>query len=317
MMIRLFLRRAGFSVLALLLVSLILFVLMRAIPASPARMVLGFDATEEQITQFDSEHGLDRPVLVQYVAWLRQLVFHGDLGKSLITGLELNRRVAETLPVTLELVVVAFSFSLVLSIALGTVSAFYEGTAIDQMARVFAILGLSVPGFWLALLLILFFAVDLQWFPPGGIRPLSAGIADHLSSLVLPAFSLGVFYIAILSRMTRSSLVEVLGQDYIRTARATGLGRGRILVYALKNALVPVVTVAAMSFGYMFGWALIIETVFNISGMSGALLTAIYQRDFALVQAVVLVFTLVFLVSNLIADLVNAWLNPRIRTEPA
>jgi peptide/nickel transport system permease protein len=316
-MIRLFIQRASFSVLALLLVSLILFVLTRAIPVSPARMVLGFDATEEQITQFDREHALDRPVVVQYAAWLRQLVFHGDLGKSLITGLGMNQRVAETLPVTLELVVVAFSFSLVLSIALGTVSALYEGTAIDQLVRVFAVVGVSVPGFWLALLLILVFAVDLQWFPPGGIRPLSAGVADHLNSLVLPAFSLGVFYMAILSRMTRSSLIEVLGQDYIRTARAIGLRRTRILVYALKNALVPVVTVAAMSFGYMFGWALIIETVFNIGGMSSALLTAIYQRDFALVQAVVLVFTLVFLISNLIADLLNAWLNPRIAMERA
>jgi peptide/nickel transport system permease protein len=316
-MIRLFIQRASFSVLALLLVSLILFVLTRAVPVSPARMVLGFDATQEQITQFDREHALDRPVVVQYAAWLRQLVFHGDLGKSLITGLGMNQRVAETLPVTLELVVVAFSFSLVLSIALGTVSALYEGTAIDQLVRVFAVVGVSVPGFWLALLLILVFAVDLQWFPPGGIRPLSAGVADHLNSLVLPAFSLSVFYMAILSRMTRSSLIEVLGQDYIRTARAIGLKRTRILVYALKNALVPVVTVAAMSFGYMFGWALIIETVFNVGGMSSALLTAIYQRDFALVQAVVLVFTLVFLISNLIADLVNAWLNPRLATERA
>lgn len=128
---------------------------------------------------------------------------------------------------------------------------------------------------------------------------------------MLPAFSLGIFYTAILSRMTRSSLVEVLGQDYIRTARAIGLPRRRIILYALKNAMAPVVTVAAMSFGYMFGWALVIETVFNINGMSGALLTAINQRDFAMVQAVVLVFTLIFLVANIVADLINAWLNPR------
>jgi peptide/nickel transport system permease protein len=244
--------------------------------------------------------------------WLSRLVLRGDLGKSLVTGLSMNSRIMETAPVTMELVVLAFFFAVVLSIALGTLSAFHEGTAIDHVARVFAVLGVSVPGFWLALLLILVFAVNFSWFPAGGIVPPSAGLAAHLNSLVLPAFSLGIFYTAILSRMTRSSLVEVLGQDYIRTARATGLPRRQIMVYALKNAMVPVVTVAAMSFGYMFGWALVIEMVFNIAGMSGALLTAINQRDFAMVQAVVFVFTLIFLAANIIADLINAWLNPRL-----
>jgi peptide/nickel transport system permease protein len=278
-------------------------------------MVLGFDASEAQIVKFEAEHGLDRPVLVQYLDWLRKLALQRDLGKSLVTGLDMNRRIAETLPITLELVVLAFAFSLVVSLALGTISALREGTMVDQLARLFAVLGVSVPGFWLALLLIRSFAVERPWFPPGGLVPLSAGLGPHLNSVILPAFSLGVFYTAILSRMTRSSLLDVLGQDYMRTARATGLSPWLVLVYALKNALAPVVTVAAMSFGYMFGWALIIETVFNIGGMSSALLTAISQRDFALVQAVVLVFTIVFLLANLVADLLNAWLNPRIRME--
>jgi peptide/nickel transport system permease protein len=278
-------------------------------------MVLGFDASEAQIVKFEAEHGLDRPVLVQYLDWLRKLALQRDLGKSLVTGLDMNRRIAETLPITLELVVLAFAFSLVVSLALGTISALREGTMVDQLARLFAVLGVSVPGFWLALLLIRSFAVERPWFPPGGLVPLSAGLGPHLNSVILPAFSLGIFYTAILSRMTRSSLLDVLGQDYMRTARATGLRPWLVLVYALKNALAPVVTVAAMSFGYMFGWALIIETVFNIGGMSSALLTAISQRDFALVQAVVLVFTIVFLLANLVADLLNAWLNPRIRME--
>jgi peptide/nickel transport system permease protein len=277
--------------------------------------VLGFDASEAQIVKFEAEHGLDRPVLVQYLDWLRKLALQRDLGKSLVTGLDMNRRIAETLPITLELVVLAFAFSLVVSLALGTISALREGTMVDQLARLFAVLGVSVPGFWLALLLIRSFAVERPWFPPGGLVPLSAGLGPHLNSVILPAFSLGIFYTAILSRMTRSSLLDVLGQDYMRTARATGLRPWLVLVYALKNALAPVVTVAAMSFGYMFGWALIIETVFNIGGMSSALLTAISQRDFALVQAVVLVFTIVFLLANLVADLLNAWLNPRIRME--
>jgi peptide/nickel transport system permease protein len=142
--------------------------------------------------------------------------------------------------------------------------------------------------------------------------PLSDGLAAHVNALVLPVFSVGVFYVAALSRMTRSSLLDVLGQDYMRTARAAGLPGWRVLIYALRNALVPVVTIAGMSFGYMFGWALIIEAVFNINGMSQALLTAIQQRDFVLVQAVVLVFTFIFTLANLAADLINAWLNPRL-----
>jgi peptide/nickel transport system permease protein len=308
----LILRRAGFSVLALLLVSLVVFVLTRAIPGSPARMVLGFDATDAQIAQFEQANGLDLPVIAQYAAWLRQLVLHGDLGKSFVTGLSMNQRVAETLPVTMELVILAFSFAAILSVALGTLSAVLEGTLADQAARIFAVIGVSVPGFWLALLLILVFAVQYPWFPAGGVVPLSAGLGEHLNSLVLPAFSLGVFYTAILSRMTRSSLVEVLGQDYIRTARATGLSRPLILVYALKNALVPVVTVGAMSFGYMFGWALIIEQVFNIAGMSRALLSAIFRRDYLMIENIVLIITAVFLSASLVADLLYIWLDPRL-----
>ena len=311
-MIALLLRRLAFSVAALLLVSLVLFALTRSLPDSPARMVLGFDATDQAIAAWEQRNGLDRPVVAQYGTWLGALVLQGDLGRSPVTGLSMNQRIRETLPVTLEIVSLAFVFSVLLSIGLGTVSAFMEGSLADQLSRLFAVLGVSVPGFWLGLLLITVFAVDYGWFPAGGMVPLSEGLGAHLNSLVLPAFSLGVFYMAILSRMTRSSLAEVLGQDYIRTARASGLPRRLILLYALKNALVPVVTAGAMSFGYMFGWALVIETVFNIGGMSGALLTAIGQRDFAMVQAVVLVFTLIFLAANLVADITNAWLDPRL-----
>lgn len=312
-MVGVIVRRLGLSVLALLLVSFVLMALTQAIPESPARAVLGSDATIEQIHDFEHAHGLDRPMPIQYVAWLDELVLHGSLGTSLVTGLDMNQRVMAMLPTTLELVVAAFCFAVVLSLLLGLLSALNENTWIDHAARVFAVAGVSIPGFWLALVLVIALTVDNDWFPPGGISPLSDGLIDHLLSLVLPGFCLGIFYTAILSRMTRSSLLEVLGTDYIRTARATGLSRPLILIYALRNALVPVVTVAAMSFGYMFGWALIIETVFNIPGMSAALLVGINQRDFAMVRAVVFVLTLVFLLANLIADLLNAWLNPRLR----
>jgi peptide/nickel transport system permease protein len=311
-MATLFLRRAGLSVLSLLLVSLVLFILTRSIPVSPARIVLGDEATDAQISQFDRDHGLDKPIIVQYGVWLQRLVFHGDLGKSFTTGLEMNAQVAATLPVTLELVTIAFAVSVVISLVLGTLSAILRDSVVDYAARLIAVLGVSIPGFWLALVLILAFAVDREWFPPGGITPLSDGWFEHLRSVALPSFCLATFYLAVLTRMTRSSLLDVLGQDFIRTARASGLSGLRVLIYALRNALVPVVTIAGMSFGHMFGWALIIEQVFNIDGLSRALLTAIQQRDYAMVQAVVMVFTLVFVIANICADVLNASLNPRL-----
>ncbi len=311
-MLGLLLRRAGFSLLSLVLVTSCLFILTRAIPDSPARIVLGQDVSQAQLNQFEHDHGLDHPVAVQYADWVEGVVLHGDLGKSFITGRPVGPDIAATLPVTLELVVIAFIFSCALSICAGTLSALLRDSPIDYGVRLVAVLGVSIPGFWLALVLIMVLAVDRDWFPPGGVQPWSAGVEGHLNSIILPTFCLAIFYLAVLSRMTRSSMLEVLGQDYMRTARATGLAPWRVLIYALRNALVPVVTVAGMSFGYMFGWALIIESVFNISGLSRALLTAIQQRDFVLVQGVVMVFTFIFILANLVADLTNAWLNPRI-----
>ena len=311
-MLALLIRRGGFSLISLLLVSLVLFALTRAIPDSPARIVLGQDATEAQVAVFDHDHGLDRPVLAQYASWLRGVLLHGDLGTSFITGLAVDAQIADTLPVTLELVCIAFVAACLLSLLLGTLSALMRDSPVDYLARLLAVLGVSVPGFWLALVLILAFAVDRDWFPPGGVAPLSEGLGAHLLSITLPSICLAVFYLAVLTRLTRSSLLDVLGQDYIRTARACGLSRFRVLLYALKNALVPVTTVAGMSFGYMFGWALVIESVFNIAGLSHSLLTAIQQRDFVLVQAIVMVFTGIFIAANLLSDLANAWLDPRL-----
>jgi peptide/nickel transport system permease protein len=287
-------------------------VLTRGVPGSPARVALGLEATDTQIAQFEKDHGLDRPVVEQYIRWLDQLVLHGDFGRSFVTGRSMNALLTETLPITLELVLFAFAFAVAVALPVGVLSAVYEGTWLDHAARIFAVIGVSVPGFWLGLMLIRFPAVEFGWFPPGGFVPLSDGIVAHLQSIALPAFALGVYYIAILSRMTRSGLVETLGSEYVRTARALGLPRGRVLWYALKNALVPVVSVGAMSFGYMFGWALIVEYLFNIPGMSNALLTAVGQRDYFTMQAVVYVFTIVFIVSNLAADLLNRQLNPKL-----
>lgn len=308
----LFLRRLGFSIFALLIVSLLLFVLTRSIPDSPARIVLGDEATDAQIAEFDREHGLDLPIVAQYGIWLETLVLTGDFGRSFTTSLEMNEQIADTFPVTMEIVLIAFVVATIVSVALGVLSAFYRDSVVDYAARLIAVLGVSIPGFWLALILILAFAVERSWFPPGGYTSISEGLVPHLRSIALPCFCLSIFYLAVITRMTRSSLLEVLNQDYMRTARASGLSGGRYLVYAMRNALLPVVTIAGVSFGHMFGWALIIEQIFNIGGMSRALLTAINQRDYFMVQTVVMMFTIVFVLANLVADMINAWLNPRL-----
>ena len=306
-----FLTRAFGTVVMLVLVSVVLFALVRAIPTSPARVVLGPDADEAAIAQFDRDRGLDQPVVTQYARWVGGML-RGDFGESYSDGMPIGPRIASTFPITLELVVLGFLFALLLAVPLGIVSAFYEDRWIDHAARLVAVVGVSIPGFWLGLLLIGWFAVGLRWLPPGGYVPPGDGLGPHLRAMVLPTVAVGFYYVAIISRMTRSSVSEVLQQDHVRTARAMGLGRGRVLVYVLKNALSPVVTVAAMSFGYMFGWALIVEQVFNIAGMSRALLSAIFQRDYLMVQAIVLVITAIFLAANLVADVLYRVLNPRL-----
>ena len=306
------LRRVAFSAFSLVVVSLLLFVLTRSIADSPARVVLGEEASEQQIAEFDRDHGLDRPIIAQYATWISRLALHADFGRSFTTGLDMNQQIRNTLPVTMEIVGVAFLIASVVSVGLGILSALWRDTPIDYLSRLFAVFGVSIPGFWLALVLILALTVERDWFPPGGFIPLSkGGLPEHVRSIALPVFCLSIFYMAVLTRMTRASLLEVLGQDYMRTARAVGLHPARVLIYAMRNALVPVITIAGVSFGHMFGWALIIEQIFNIDGMSRALLTAIQQRDYSMVQAVVMMFTLVFVMANLVADLLNSWINPR------
>jgi peptide/nickel transport system permease protein len=312
-MIRFFIRRALFSALVLLIVSATIFALTHLVPGSPALIVLGPDATDAQIRQFEQDNGLDRPLVVQYLDWVQRAVLEFDLGRSFVSRLSISSEIAKTLPITLEIVVLAFIFCISVSIPLGVVSALYEDRPIDHLARIFAVLGVSIPGFWLGLMLIVYGAVQLRWFPPGGFVPWSAGVLEHLRSLALPAFALGIYYTAIISRMTRSGMIEAMQQDYIRTARAMGLPRRRILLYALKNALIPVISVCAMSFGFMFGWAIIIEQVFNIAGLSRLLLSAIFQRDYYVVQAVVVVLTSLVIATNLLADIVFGFLNPKVR----
>ena len=311
-MLRLLASRAASSVGTLLFVGLLLFALTRAGPGSPARIVLGADATAEQVQQFETANGLDRPFLVQYGDWLSN-VLRGDIGKSFVTSRDVATEIAASLPITLSIVLLAFAIALVFGIGIGVATALRPNGVLDRTARLVTVLGLSIPAFWLGIVLIRFLAVDLRWLPPGGYLPLSAGLAAHLQTIAMPAISLAVYYVAVLARMTDASLRESLRGDFVRTARAMGLSSPRVTVYALLHALPPVVNLAALSFGYMFGWALIIEQVFNIPGLSRALLNAISQRDFLLLQGIVFLFTVIFVLANLVADLTNRVLDPRQR----
>lgn len=307
------LRRVSASLAMIVIVSFAIFALARLVPASPALLVLGADAPDAQIQAFEAQHGLDRPVLAQYVTWITNVATRFDFGVSYVSGRPITQEIKDTLPVTLELLAVAMFMCLCVAIPFGVISALYRERAIDHLLRALAIIGISTPGFWIGLLLILWLAVHLRWFPPGDLTPISDGLWAHIKSIFLPALSLGIYYTAIISRMTRASVLEVLSQDYVRTAVALGLPKTRIrLSYVLRNALIPIVSVVAMACGYMFGWAIVIEQVFNLPGICRALLAAVFARDYNLVQATVLVITAAFVTLNLLADISYRLLNPKI-----
>jgi peptide/nickel transport system permease protein len=252
-------RRIAASLMMIFIVSFVIFALARLVPASPALLILGADAPDAQIRAFEIQHGLDRPVVAQYATWITNVVTKFDFGVSYVTGLPITQEITATLPLTLELLAVAMLMCLSIAIPFGVISALYRERFLDHLLRALAIIGISTPGFWIGLLLILWLSVHLRWFPPGDLTPLSAGIWAHFKSILLPALSLGIYYTAIISRMTRASVLEVLSQEYVRTAVALGLSKTRIrLSYVLRNALITIVSVVAMACGYMFGWAIVI-----------------------------------------------------------
>lgn len=306
------LSRVMSSLAVLLIVSLMLFALCRATPVSPARLTLGADASVGQVADFERQYGLDLPVWTQYRNWLSGAV-RFDFGESYVSGAPISRQIKLTLPVTIELVSLSFLVTVLVATLFGVIAALNEDRMLDHALRMVAIIGLSIPGFWLALLLVRYLAVSLAWFPAGGIPALSAGVGEHLRALVLPVVAISFYYVSVLSRLVRANMIDALSQEYIRTAEAMGLSRMRIWLYALKNALPPLVSMAAMIYGYMFGWALIVEQVFNLPGVSRELLAAIFSRDYPTVQAIVLIITVIFILSNTAADILQRTLSPKLR----
>lgn len=297
----------------LLLVSLATFSLLLLIPGDPAVAMLGNEADPKLLEQFRRELGLDRPIHVRYFQWLGR-VLRGDLGTSPQYQRQVSRMIIDRLPVTLQLALAAMIFAGVVGLAIGVLAALKPNSLADTFATSFAMAGIAMPGFWLGLLLILVFALYLRWLPAlGYVPPLDAPVASFKAT-ILPAVTLGLPQAAVIMRMTRSSLLEVLGQDYLRTARAKGLVESMVIRrHALANALIPVVTIVGLQVGRLIGGTVIIETVFAWPGVGRLAVDSIFHREFLVVQAVTLLVTSSVLFSNLAVDLLYAYLDPRIK----
>jgi peptide/nickel transport system permease protein len=289
----------------LLGVSLIVFGIMKMVPGDVAQVLVGTEGTAEDVENIRHALGLDQPVYVQYGLFLTHLV-QGDLGRSAVTRRPVADEIASRIRPTTELGLTAFAIALVVGLATGIVSATRQYTLWDNLATLIALVGVSMPIFWLGLMLTLLFSVTLRWLPSSG--------AGTPSQLVLPAVALGAASAAIIARQTRSGLLEVLNQDYVRTARAKGLVESAVVLrHALKNALIPTVTVVGLQVGYLLGGAVLTETVFARPGLGRLLVDSIASRDIAVVQATIMLLSVVFVLVNLIVDLLYVQLDPRIR----
>ncbi|OLD67776.1 MAG: peptide ABC transporter [Candidatus Rokubacteria bacterium 13_1_20CM_70_15] len=306
-------RRLLATIPLLFLVSLVVFALVHALPGDPAVLFLGEEADPETLARFRVRLGLDRPLVAQYAAWLGRAL-RGDLGRSLRTNQPVAEAILERLPVTLELLVAALSVSLAIAIPMGIVSAVKRNSGVDLVSTVFALVGFAMPGFWLGIILIYVFALLLRWLPPSGWVPLPASVPQNLLSLVLPAFTLGTALAALVTRQLRSGMLEVLRQDYVRTAQAKGLSE-RLVVgkHALKNALISVVTVVGLQLGGLLGNTIITETLFALPGVGRLMIDAIFSRDFFVVQGVILFLAVGYVLSNLLVDVLYSYLDPLIR----
>jgi len=300
----------------LLVVSLMTFLITRATPGDPVQIMLGMQTSPDAAAAMRAEFNLDKPLPVQYVLWVGK-VLTGDLGRSIRLNDTVTSLLAERFPISLQLASAALIFALVVSIPLGILAALRRNSWIDYLCTGYTVLGFAVPNFGLALILIYIFSIRLDWLPITGIgstQAAASGFWDYVRPFVIPAIALGTLQTAIFTRLLRSSMIDVLSQDYIRTAKAKGLMPGTIiLVHALKNAMIPFVTMVAVQFGYMIGIQVTIEYIFAVPGMGSAVLNAVVNRDFPVIQGFTLVIAAFFLLANIVADLLYSVFDPRIR----
>ncbi len=308
------LRRIALIVPTLFFVSLLIFGLQQLLPGDPATALAGEDRDPAVIAFIRQKYHLDEPLPVRYALWVKG-VAQGDLGESIRIRRPVLDLIAEKLPVTGELALIAVLISLCIGIPAGIIAAVKNGTAIDYGTTMAALWGLSIPNFWLGILLILLFSVELELLPASGFVSPGESLKQNLLTLIMPAFVLGNFFAAGMMRHTRSAMLQVLGMDYVRTARAKGLPEIRVILrHAFRNALIPVVTLAALDFGALLSGAVLTEQVFTIPGFGKLIVDAVFNRDYAVVQGVVLFTAFAYIMLNLFADLAYVVLNPRLRT---
>ena len=306
-MLRYFVRRVLLAVPVLLGVATLVFSLIHLVPGDPAQAMMGDGAAPQDVAELRTKLGLDQPLVAQYVTFLRHAVT-GDLGVSFRTGQPVTTMIVERIPATAELAIAAMIVAIVIAIPLGVVAAVWRGTAIDYGAMTFALLGVSIPNFWLGPLLAIVFAVELGWLPVSG--------RGTLAHLVLPAISLGLALAAILARMTRASLLDELGELYVRAARARGVSNAASVTrHALRNSLVPLLTIVALQFGAVLTGAVITETIFAWPGIGRLLIQSIGFRDYPMVQGCILLIAVTYVSVNLVTDLMYGFIDPRIRLE--
>ena len=308
-------RRILLTIPSLLGVMVVVFLLMRSIPGDVVTQLVGLEGnvSAERLAEMRRMFGLDVPVHVQFWDWFTAAL-QGDLGSSLRTGRSITADLMLRFPVTLELTLVGMAIALLVAVPLGILAALNRGRWLDWVGSVFAMLGLSIPGFFLGILFILLFSLRLDWLPPAGYVPLSESLVDNLRHMILPAASLGLILAAATTRIVRSTMLEVLEKDYVRTARAKGLAERIVtLRHALRNALIPVITVVGLQFGALLGGAVIIEHVFSLPGVGRYALEGINLRDYPVVQGAVLLIAGAFIFVNLLVDVIYALIDPRVR----
>ena len=297
----------------LLLVSGIIFIVLQVIPGDPAQIILGIRATPENLADLRHKMGLDLPFPVQYWNWLAGLL-RGDLGRSITYDIPISTLILSRLLVTIPLAILSIFFAVIFSIPLGIYAAIHRNRPGDYGVMVFSQIGLAIPAFWAGILFILFFAVYLQWFSAGGFKSWTETPLGALKSLILPALSLGLIRAAVLARLTRSCMLEALGEDYIRTARSKGLAETMVVYkHALRNALIPVVTIIGLQMGELLAGAIVIENVFNLPGLGRLIFLAIGQRDLPVVQGVSLLIAFFIVMVNFGVDVIYGVVDPRLR----
>lgn len=313
-MLRLLLRRLVVLLPTALFGSLLIFAMVQIIPGGAAETIAGEDASAQTIARIQAQLGLDRPLHEQYLDWLNG-VLHGDFGRSLLDNRQIGADIADRFPHTLELAMSALVVALIIGLPLGIVSAIYRRTAVDGAITGLSGVALAVPEFWMAMVAINLFAIKLAWFPATGLEPWSEGWQDHVLSMTMPVLTLSSGAAAVVTRFTRSGMIQALESQYIRTARSLGLSPAKIyLQFALKNALVPVVTICGIIAGALLGGAVLVEQVFVLPGLGAMLVTGVLQKDYPTVQSVALVLTVAVIFINLVVDFACAVLDPRARS---